>query len=334
VQRSVRRDLGRAISVVAASISILAVGATSAVHVPDGPLALVAVLLSHMLLGAAALALLAVLLERGRWAAMAAVLVLALFGVRLSPEWLSLPPAAGTEPEVTVLSWNLEVGSRAPSTMADVILEHDADIVALQEVTPEAADALEATAAISARYPYRIFVPDPSVLGMAVLSAYPIIDSAAIAIPPMLEVTVELGDGRTLRVLDAHPLPGTIDIASTVGLPVGFDGTRRDLGLRVVRDRIDELVRTGDPVIVIGDFNVAPTEHAYGWLAAGLRDVHAEVGVGPGWTWRPSRLESLGMGLLRIDYVFVSPQVRPAGIALDCSQPGDHCLVGARFGVP
>lgn len=58
----------------------------------------------------------------------------------------------------------------------------------------------------------------------------------------------------------------------------------------------------------------------------GLKDVHVQVGLGPGWTWRPSRLETLGLSLLRIDLMLVGPGVDPVSGGVDCSRSGDHCL--------
>ena len=84
----------------------------------------------------------------------------------------------------------------------------------------------------------------------------------------------------------------------------------------------------------MGDFNVTPTEPAYVDLVAGLRDAHTETGLGPGWTWRPKRVEPFGIGVLRIDYVFVGPGLEPVSSAVHCPPTGDHCMVIARVSVP
>ncbi len=97
--------------------------------------------------------------------------------------------------------------------------------------------------------------------------------------------------------------------------------------------RLADDLRGALPVLLLGDFNVAPTEPGYQVLAEGLEDVHRAVGLGPGWTWRPSRFEGLGLGLLRIDAVFTRG-LDPLTIATDCSRPGDHCLVRAELAVP
>jgi hypothetical protein len=59
--------------------------------------------------------------------------------------------------------------------------------------------------------------------------------------------------------------------------------------------------------------------------------VHAEIGLGTGWTWRPSRLERLGIGLIRLDMVLVGPGVEPVTIDVLCLSAGDHCAVTARL---
>ena len=61
----------------------------------------------------------------------------------------------------------------------------------------------------------------------------------------------------------------------------------------------------------------------------GCVDAHGEVGQGPGWTWRPSRLESLGIGLLRIDLAIGSPDLAPVSVVEHCGRTGDHCLLEA-----
>ena len=69
-------------------------------------------------------------------------------------------------------------------------------------------------------------------------------------------------------------------------------------------------------------------------VADGLRDVHAEVASGTGFTWRPAFLEALNVGLLRIDHVLAGAALQPVAVAEDCSLPGDHCRVTAVVDVP
>jgi endonuclease/exonuclease/phosphatase (EEP) superfamily protein YafD len=106
----------------------------------------------------------------------------------------------------------------------------------------------------------------------------------------------------------------------------------RDAALGRISAEIVEAVAGDEPVLVLGDINTAPTEPEFARFTAGLRDAHADVGVGPGWTYRPSRFESLGIGMIRIDVVLAGPGLRPAAESTRCPPAGDHCAVLVTIG--
>lgn len=247
--------------------------------------------------------------------------------IRFGDEWVSLPSGGAPDSSLRLVSWNLELGARSPSQAVDALLRLDADVIALQELTNDAAAAIEADPTLRARYPNQVLAPDASVLGIGLLSAYPITQDEVTSEPVLMTAQLDLGGGRQLIVLNAHPLPGNIGSLS-------FDARRRDADLDRVRVRIEALLRGEVPFIVIGDYNVASSEPAYGRLAEGLRDVHREVGFGPGWTWRPNTFEGFGIGLLRIDYVFAGTGVTPRAMDVDCRLPGDHCILNAAVDLP
>ena len=225
----------------------------------------------------------------------------------------------------------MEFGSAAADDIATTLATSDADLVALQELTAEGVSAIENAPAVLARYPYRSLHPDGGVFGMGLLSRYPIVDAEALRDPSTLTARIDIGAGAPLAVTVAHPLPGRITTATPLRLPLAFDPTERDASLRVVRSRADAGAKDGAPSILLGDFNVSPSEPGFAHLIEGWRDIQREVGVGPGWTWRPSRLEGLGLGFLGIDHVLVTPDIEPESISQECSHPGDHCLVMARL---
>ncbi len=303
----------------------------------DGPLALAAVLLMHLAL--AGLVLLPFALRRDAlFLRLTLIALTAIFLVRFGGEWVSLPTARaaadGDAPRLSIVSWNLEEGTRAGVAAATAIRSLDVDVVVLQELGQEHATAIEADAELVGRFPYRELIPLPGVLGMGLLSAHPIVRSEFDDDPLALHAVLDLG-GRPVTVVTAHPLPGRIGMvgpAPVIGpIPVSFDPTARDAALERFRARVDAAIEGGETVVIAGDFNVAPTEPAYGRLVDGLVDAHVEVGLGPGWTWRPSRLEGLGMGFLRIDLALAGPGAVPVHIAQHCEHPGDHCQVEARF---
>ena len=111
---------------------------------------------------------------------------------------------------------------------------------------------------------------------------------------------------------------------------MSFDPTLRDAALARIRDTI-ATDASDFPVLLLGDINTAPTEPEFGRFTAGYLDAHAEVGNGPGWTYRPNAFERLGIGLLRIDVVLAGPGLRPVDESTSCPSVGDHCAVIATL---
>ena len=123
--------------------------------------------------------------------------------------------------------------------------------------------------------------------------------------PPILSSELDAGGrpdaDRGRRPSAAGPDRGT----ARRTLPIGYDSTSRDRppGQSCAASWIPSS-RPATPLLLIGDFNVVDREPGYGELAAGLIDAQQAVGLGPGHTWRPGRLEWLPFGLLRIDCLF------------------------------
>ena len=322
------RILGGAIGIVAALGVVTAVAPQT-----TGTLALAQIFLPHIVIVTVVLGGMCALAVRTRAMSVALVAVILVAAFRFGSDWVSFPAPVATGMPVKLLTWNLEVGARPPSAVAGPILGHDADVVALQELTPGASNALDTDPAIAQRYPYRYLAPDRGVFGIGILSAYPILTRTAFFGPAGVIVTLDLGGGRHVAILNAHPLPGEISTFGRTAIPIAFDATERDADTATIRSRIDALLARPDPVIAVGDYNTTPTEPGYARLAAGLRDVQTEVGEGPGWTWRPSGTEWLGIAVLRIDLVLAGPGVQPLAIAEDCTHVGDHCLVAATVSI-
>jgi endonuclease/exonuclease/phosphatase (EEP) superfamily protein YafD len=296
----------------------------------SGPLTLVNIFSVHVAL--AALLLVPVAL-RGRDSvlrvSLAALAVVAV--VRFGGEWVSAPPSAATPDRLLeTASWNLELGAREGPAAAAAIATIDVDLIALQELGPDHARAIEASETVTTMYPHRVLYPEAGVFGMGLLSRHLIARAEYRQDPSLIEAVIEV-DGQELTVLDVHPLAGRIDMAGPI--PIGFDSNKRDGSLRRIRERIEKLIGRGQSVIVLGDLNATPFEPGYLELAHGLNDAHAEVGQGPGWTWRPDRLEWAAMGVIRIDHALSSPRITPVAVAEHCDRPGDHCILEASFSI-
>ena len=305
--------------------ALLVVGIVSGIE--DGPLAIVQILTPHLALAALVLVPLAAL-GSSRALRFGVIATLVLFAARFGGEWWSTSPTMDGGTELQVATWNLEVGARTAAATVALLREHPADLVALQELTPQVASAIEADAALIDRYPYRALELGPGVTGVGLLSRLRITAGPLATNPVRQEARVSSPAGE-LVVINAHPFPADAGLFASV--PLRFDPSVRNTYLQLLRDRVAELEAAGEDVLLIGDFNAAPTEPAFRRLTAGLHDAHAEVGLGPGWTWRPGRFAFLGIGLLRIDLVLSTGNLEPIGTQVACPARGDHCLLQARL---
>jgi endonuclease/exonuclease/phosphatase (EEP) superfamily protein YafD len=266
------------------------------------------------------------------------VVCLIIFATRFGPDWISLPARpTGTAPQIAVLSWNTYVDNRQPLSIPTTLRTSPATVVALQELTVAQSDAIRDDVELQRRYPWRMLVPGGAD-GMGLLSSHPILEQGRLNNPtlpdafPALWARLNVGEGRSLLVVNAHPRPGRIGFRSDPPIPTDFDPTTRDAEIRYIHEFVALKLAQGERVLLMGDFNVTDREPAYRELVAGLQDAHAAVGIGPGHTWRHARIMHYGFALLRIDYLLASPDIRPLSATSDCTpRGGDHCIVQGVF---
>jgi endonuclease/exonuclease/phosphatase (EEP) superfamily protein YafD len=80
-----------------------------------------------------------------------------------------------------------------------------------------------------------------------------------------------------------------------------------------------------EPFLVAGDFNLVPLHRAYRPLARVARDSWREAGWGFGFTWPTRRGDGRLPPLVRIDYLWHSPTLRPISIRVLPDETGsDH----------
>ena len=246
-----------------------------------GPIGLAQVLAAHLTIAALLLAPFA-LLRGARPLRVALVVLVVVALVRFSGEWWSAPAEPADGPTIEVATFNLEIMSRAAPDAVAFLRPMTADVVALQELTTTFADAIAADPLLAEHYPYQALYGSDDVLGLGLLSRHPLTDVAFEGGPSRLHAVVQAPDGP-IWMLDVHPLPARMP-RGPLAIPIGFDPVARNEALGRITDDIDEALADDAPVIVLGDINTAPTEPAFGTFTAGLRDAHAEVGLGPGWT--------------------------------------------------
>lgn len=144
---------------------------------------------------------------------------------------------------LSVVSANLHYSNTNPGLILKWATEKKADVVALHEVSPTLAGALQKYP--SSQYPYRLVEPSEGNFGIALLSRWPLTASKTTPLKSggaaqLVKVTVAgLGD---VAVMSVHPMP-----------PVtAFSAVQRN------RDLLSLAADTKTRAVMLGDFNATP----------------------------------------------------------------------------
>lgn len=266
------------------------------------------------------------------------VLCAIVYVVRFPPKLIIAAPASTPGAmHLSVLSWNTRFGGQYDQVMG-VLRSKPAAIVGLVEADW---DRLSADPAVAALYPNQWGVEAAGpVSGQMLLTTYPILEKGILGgadiwgdVPRAIWARLDVGLGKNVVIVVAHPPPGHFCTRYT--FPRGcYNTSVRDHQLEGINAAVQPFLKAGDPLIMVGDFNVTEREPAYKDLSAGLVDAYHTVGTDTGTTWRPVPLMNQAVALLRIDYQFSSPNIAPLSSRVDCTPRGsDHCIVAGEFEV-
>lgn len=284
----------------------------------------------------------------GRRPAAVAGLVLAAIG---AGEWAAVTWGRAEPGEPTsghtlrVATHNVLFRGGDPEETLEALRRMDADVIALQEITPEWQGRLDRT--FAAEYPHRRYSADRATDGYALLSRH-----------PLGEVDlVEARPGYTIaQCAEVRPPHAPVYLCNVHLSSPARAIWKRSLS-RMARNaverraewtRLEEFLEThatSPRRIVAGDLNTLPVDPLYrritgGWVDSfRFRAGPAAEATGsegrPGWTatrisgfggtW-PHRHEDLPT-MFRIDYVLVQGPVRPAGTVVGPAGGSDHLPV-------
>ncbi|MBW2314511.1 MAG: endonuclease/exonuclease/phosphatase family protein [Deltaproteobacteria bacterium] len=217
-----------------------------------------------------------------------------------------------------ILSANLLAGGADPDAFASLAARLEADVVAVQELGPDQADAL------SAQFPHGFLDPRLDYDGGGIALAR-----------PAEVVTLPLARRRGFRVtLDPDDWPELampLEVWNVhVYSPLAFQGGgifRRRPQFRDLATALDRPTAAPSGRVVVGDFNATPLWPVYRGMAARMEDAARTVahreGRRPARTWGP-RLG--GPAFLRIDHGFVAG-VRPERFQVVPIEGSDHRAV-------
>ncbi|CAL9471319.1 hypothetical protein SUDANB121_02857 [Nocardiopsis dassonvillei] len=228
-----------------------------------------------LVLFAAPVALLGAALLRRWWSAAAIALAGILLAIAILPRAFESGPVASAGPPLRLLTLNTHFGHVDPGTIVDLVREHEVELLALQEVTPEMATGLDA-AGLDELLPYAVDHSAPAAAGGSVHSVHPLDDLGDVGhdigslAMPRAGLTVP-GAVGPVEVVSVHPM--------SPRRPSSMAAWRD--GLRGLPEATDDTVR-----ILAGDFNTT-LDHAEmrDVLASGYTDAAAHLGQGLTGTW-------------------------------------------------
>ena len=327
-----------------AGLGLLAIIAALALPVvfpqASGPPALLQVLAPYLALPALLVFPLAFVARR-RWLWLLLALCGAVALVRSPPSIGALLPRPAAEAQLTVFHWNVAIDGeeRQRSRLGPILAARPADIVVL----PEAYWGwMRDDPTISSLYPYQMVHTEQASSGLVLLSAYPFLEADVARNPPgvrgwprLLWARLDLGNGQRLVVVAAHP-ESPYSSNSDCALLVCYDTAERDSLTPRIREVVDPALAADEAVLLVGDLNITDREPGYAQLSRGLRDLHRSAGLGWGHSWgiysEPRSCDApVTQGilpLLRIDYIFASPDLVPVRSGVDCDVPSsDHCAL-------
>ncbi len=276
-------------------------------------------------------------LWRRRWPVVLVSLPAALtfllgYGESFLPRSIPVKPAVHS---LRFLTYNVHSESVSIQPMLDVIRAENADVVALQEVSPAMADVL-ATQLID-RYPYQALHPNfvNPIWGQGVLSRYPIVEDEY-WVMSLGHQRVKIDRmGIPLVLYNTHPVHPFLLREGKV-----FDMQPHQ---REVQEVLQRAVLDDDAILIAGDFNMTDQASDYTRLTARFGDTYREVGWGLGWTFpdltqpaaqpiKASLFSVFGRPVVRIDFIFHSNALRPiAARVWPTSGGSDHRPVVAEF---
>jgi vancomycin resistance protein VanJ len=227
---------------------------------------------------------------------------------------------------LTVASENVDAGNPDPASTARDLAASGADVLALEELTPQAAGTYEK--GLAKAYPYHTLqgtvglwskLPLSDTQPIDIMDYGPLADTLAadrkMASDRALRTTVATGHGL-LTIYVAHP--GSV----RVNPEAGFWTASRDIGVQALGTAI--AADPGKRVVLLGDLNGTMDDRAFASLTAQLRSAQEMAGAGFGFTWPAS------FPVVRID------QILTRGVETDSSwvlpaNGSDHRPVEARI---
>lgn len=236
--------------------------------------------------------------------------------------WLWVPSFTGDLAEANgdglgIASFNMRFGLADPQETVQWMLTSDAQIVSLQEVTPDAWYGLM-QAGVQAKWPYSVNLSEPYAGGTVLLSRYPVLDSLEVSGTTFNNVIARVKTpGGVVTVVALHP-----------AAPAPLQQDRFNADWALLMPAINDLA---GPVVLAGDFNATPNQKQLRALSGrGFTSAATESGAGFAFTW--PTISKPGFPIVRLDHILYSDASwEPSAFTVTDIPGSDHRAIATKL---
>ncbi len=230
-------------------------------------------------------------------------------------------PDPGPGPRITVMSSNMKIGAADPATIVGLVRAHHVDVLAIEEYTPAAQDALLA-AGLGTLLPYSVRDPVPDTArGSAVYSRYPFLSSGVQHLPAgfhQAHATIAVPGALPVEVYTVHAFA-----------PV--DPSRESPWWHSLAEE-PKPAGTGPVRLLAGDFNATLDQVALRRLVgSGYRDIADVLGDGLVPTWP---YDGRPVPPITLDHVLADPRIGAVSFSATTVPGTDHRAILATVTLP
>jgi vancomycin resistance protein VanJ len=254
---------------------------------------------------------------------LALMLPLILFFVLWGSQYLPsrVPDEVAEALHLRVMTFNVKSANRSPALLEIPISGELPDLIGFQELSRHNIPALQE--AIKSHYLFNTFhLYDGRISDVGFASRFYIVSVERFDFPPRDAAIHAIIDwnGRSVHVFVLHFSADNLYEHQITEIPALERENLADRAVEVTRLE-EELSNLHDPVIVLCDCNITDTSETYTRLAGILQDSFKWAGWGPGHTLHP---EGFPLPVLRIDYIWYSPEFTAVSSYVGDNQSSDH----------
>lgn len=220
------------------------------------------------------------------------------------------------------------------NSVVDYLSCSDADIICLQESSPNGETQKEIDSLIKPKYPHYAGIEGNPGTSLFIYSKFPIVAKERIHYESggngTMAYTLDV-KGKKVIVVNNHlqttgiSMKDREDFGKMMHGGLSRDTMKTESKLIFGKIRAATLLRVpqadsvatfikqhkGTPMIVCGDFNDIPQSYVYETMVNGLTDCYRSTGLGPGFSFRRYAMK------VRIDNIFCTPDITPYNCKVD-----------------